>query len=125
MILHLVLFKFNEPFEWGDHEVTDAETATRQHPVHIKEIVGWACGRNVSDRKKAVDFAVIGLFESQETLAAFMTHPDHLHGVSKWQRIAHWQVLDLDIGSDTTKLSGLLDSWAEFDSALLEELKVS
>lgn len=125
MILHLVLFKFHEPFEWGDHEVNDAETATIQHPAHIKEIVGWACGRNVGARKQAVDFAVIGLFESQETLAAYMTHPDHQQGVSKWKRIANWQVLDLDIGRDTTKLFGLLSGWAEYDMALLEELKVS
>lgn len=123
MILHLVFFKFDEPFQWCDDEVIDAEASTRQHPLHINEIVGWACGRNISLRKQAMDFVVMGLFETQETLSAFLTHPNHLQGVMKWQRIASWQVVDVDIGSDTTKFVGLLDGWADFGVTTLEELK--
>lgn len=124
MILHLVFFKFDEPFQWCDDEVIDAEASTRQHPLHINEIVGWACGRNISPRKQAMDFVVMGLFETQETLSAFLTHPNHLQGVMKWQKIASWQVVDVDIGSDTTKFVGLLDSWADFGVTTLEKLKV-
>lgn len=124
MILHLVFFKFDEPFQWCDDEVIDAEASTRQHPLHINEIVGWACGRNISPRKQAMDFVVMGLFETQETLSAFLTHPNHLQGVMKWQKIASWQVVDVDIGSDTTKFVGLLDGWADFGVTTLEKLKV-
>ncbi|MGE8179307.1 Dabb family protein [Pseudomonas fluorescens] len=124
MILHLVFFKFDEPFQWCDDEVIDAEASTRQHPLHINEIVGWACGRNISPRKQAMDFMVMGLFETQETLSAFLTHPNHLQGVMKWQKIASWQVVDVDIGSDTTKFVGLLDGWADFGVTTLEKLKV-
>ncbi|WP_259740095.1 Dabb family protein [Pseudomonas brassicacearum] len=81
-------------------------------PLHINEIVGWACGRNISPRKQAMDFVVMGLFEIQETLSAFLTHPNHQQGVMKWQKIASGQVLG--IGSDTTKFVGLLDGWADF-----------
>lgn len=125
MILHLVLFKFHEPFQWCDDEVINAEASTRQHPLHIKEILGWACGRNISQRKRAVDFAVIGLFESQDALSTFLTHQNHQQGVLKWQRIASWEVVDLEIGSDTTKFFGLLNGWADSSLAPLEELKVS
>ncbi|MGE8096656.1 Dabb family protein [Pseudomonas fluorescens] len=124
MILHLVFFKFDEPFQWCDDEVIDAEASTRQHPLHINEIMGWACGRNISPRKQAMDFMVMGLFETQETLSAFLTHPNHLQGVMKWQKIASWQVVDVDVGSDTTKFVGLLDGWADFGVTKLEELKV-
>lgn len=125
MIIHLVLFKFNEPFQWCDDEVIDAEESTRQHPLHIKEILGWACGRNISARKQAMDFVVMGLFENQEALSSFLAHPNHQLGVLKWQRIASWQIVDLDIGSDTTKFFGLLNGWSDFSLTSLEELKAS
>ncbi|RON08578.1 stress responsive protein [Pseudomonas brassicacearum] len=123
MILHLVFFKFDEPFQWCDDEVIDAEASTRQHPLHINEIVGWACGRNISPRKQAMDFVVMGLFETQEALSAFLVHPNHQQGVMKWQKIASWQVVDIDIGSDTTKFVGLLNGWADFGVTTLEKLK--
>jgi hypothetical protein len=123
MILHLVFFKFDEPFQWCDDEVIDAEASTRQHPLHINEIVGWACGRNISPRKQAMDFVVMGLFETQESLSAFLVHPNHQQGVMKWQKIASWQVVDIDIGSDTTKFVGLLNGWADFGVTTLEKLK--
>ncbi|UUY07878.1 Dabb family protein [Pseudomonas sp. J452] len=125
MILHLVFFKFDEPYQWCDDEVIDAETATRQHPVHINEIAGWACGRNISLRKQAMDFVVMGLFENQQALSAFLIHPNHQLGVQKWQKIASWQVVDIDIGSDTTKFFGLFNSWSDFSLTTLEELKAS
>ncbi|ELN4740961.1 Dabb family protein [Pseudomonas aeruginosa] len=118
MILHLVFFKFHEPFQWCDDEVIDAEASTRQHPLHIREILGWACGRNISPRNRAVDFAVMGLFDNQDALSAFLIHPNHQQGVSKWQKIASWQVVDLDIESDTTKFFGLINDWA--DSSLTQ-----
>lgn len=125
MILHLVFFKFNEPFQWCDDEVIDAEASTRQHPLHIEEIKGWVCGRNVSQRKRAVDFTAVGLFESQETLSVFLNHPNHLQGVVKWQKIATWQVVDVEVGSDTTLFYGLLNKWVAKGLTPVDELKVS
>lgn len=125
MILHLVFFKFDEPFQWCDDEVIDAEAATRQHPLHINEIRGWTCGRNISLRKQAMDFVVMGLFEDQEALSAFLVHPHHQIGVQKWQRIANWQVVDIELGSDTTQFAGLLGGLADFSMTGLEELTVS
>ena len=125
MILHLVFFKFHEPFQWCDSEVLEAEAATRGHPHRISEIAGWACGRNISVRKRAMDFVVMGLFESQEELSSFLIHPDHQDGVLMWQKIASWQVVDIDINSDTTQWSGLLDGWTDVVSAPLDAVSVS
>ncbi|QBC45099.1 Dabb family protein [Iodobacter fluviatilis] len=125
MILHLVLFKFHESFKWSDIEIIDAETTTRQHPSHISEILGWACGRNISSRIQAADFMVMGLFENQETLSAFIIHPNHHQGVLKWQKLSSWQVIDIDIGNDTTKFFGLFNKWTDFSLPELEELQVS
>lgn len=109
MILHLVFFKFNKPFQWNDAEVIDAEQSTRGHPLYISEIMGWACGRNISLRNQAVDFAAIGLFESQDALSAFLIHPNHQQGVLKWHKIANWQIVDIEIESESTKFFGLLN----------------
>ncbi|RMT08909.1 Stress responsive alpha-beta barrel domain protein, partial [Pseudomonas amygdali pv. lachrymans] len=125
MILHLVFFKFHEPFQWCDNEVIEAEAATRRHPHHINEIAGWACGRNISVRKRAMDFVAMGLFESQEELSSFLIHPDHQDGVLKWQKIASWQVVDIDITSETTHWSGLLEGWADVVRSPLDALSVS
>lgn len=125
MILHLVFFKFSEPFQWCDDEVIEAESSTRQHPLHISEILGWTCGRNISSRKQAMDFLVIGLFENQEALSAFIIHPNHQQGVLKWQKIASWNVLDVELDSDTTKFAGLLNGLTDFEITPFAELSVS
>ncbi|WP_315138721.1 Dabb family protein [Achromobacter marplatensis] len=117
MILHLVIFKFRNPFQWCDDEVVDAEASTRQHPKHIKEISSWFCARNISLRKQAMDFVVMGLFKNQEDLSAYLIHPDHQQGVRKWKEIANWRVVDIDLGSDTTSFFGLLSGLAGTSSS--------
>lgn len=125
MLLHLFFFKLHEPFQWCDDEVIEAEESTLEHPLYIEEILDWACGRNISPRTKTMDFVVMGLFENQKNLSAFLTHQNHLQGVLKWQKIANWQVVDIDIGSDTTKFFGLLNGLAEFGVKQVDELNIS
>ena len=108
MILHLVFFKFIEPYQWGDEEVIDAESTTHQHPLYIDESLGWACGRNISERAQAMDFVVMGLFENHTQLSAYLIHPDHMRGVEKWRRIATWSVVDVEVDSQTSSFAGLL-----------------
>ncbi|MHB0774481.1 Dabb family protein [Halomonas sp. WWR20] len=118
MILHLVVFKLNSPFQWCDDEVADAEASTREHPNHINEIRGWFCARNISPREQAMDFVVMGLFESLEDLSAYLSHSDHQQGVRKWKKIANWKVVDIDLGSDMTRCFGLLNGLADISTAL-------
>lgn len=72
-----------------------------------------------------MDFVVMGLFASPEALSGYLIHPDHQRGVQKWQKIASWNVVDMDISNDTTKFFGLLNTWADFGMSQLEEMNVS
>lgn len=108
MLMHIVSFTFKGPWSWSSLEAIEAEQATRSHPNNIPEIKGWSCGRNVARRKIAADFVVAGLFNNQEELEAYLVHPDHQQGAAKWQAIADWVVVDIDLESDFTLSSGLL-----------------
>lgn len=71
MLLHLVFSSSMSHFQWCDDEVIEAEELTLEHPLYIDEILGWACGRNISPRTKAMDFVVMGLFETKENSLPF------------------------------------------------------
>ena len=109
MLMHIVSFTFKSPWSWSSLQAIEAERATRSHQNHIPEIKGWSCGRNITRRKIAADFVVIGLFDDREAMEAYLVHPDHQAGVSKWKAIADWIVVDIDLESDFTLNSGLLD----------------
>ena len=120
MIFHLVAFKLNSSLQWCDKEVIEAEAATREHPKHISEIRGWLCARNISPREQAMDFVVMGLFENQEDLSAYLIHPKHQQGVQKWKKIANWKVVDIELGSDTTRFFGLLNALVGVSGKLVQ-----
>ncbi|MBP2836894.1 Dabb family protein [Dickeya zeae] len=110
MILHIVLFTFKKPYNWSSPVALEAEEITRNHPLHISEIRGWVCGRNVADRAVAADFVVLGMFDSQQDVAAYLVHDNHQVGVEKWKAIAEWNVVDIDLKSDLSHAYGLLQS---------------
>jgi len=111
--MHIVSFTFKSPWSWASIEAIEAERQTRNHPHYIAEIKGWTCGRNVARRKIAADFVVAGLFNNQEELEAYLLHPNHQQGVSKWRVIADWVVVDIDLDSDFTLNTGLLSTLNE------------
>ncbi|MBZ2398691.1 Dabb family protein [Erwinia amylovora] len=108
VLMHIVLFTLKKELDWTSEEVIDAERATHAHPNFIDEIKGWACGRNTTQREIAADFMVMGLFESRDDLNAYLIHPDHQAGVKKWQAIADWKVVDIELNSHSTLNRGLL-----------------
>lgn len=108
MLMHIVVFTFQNKWNWSSLEAIDAERATRTHPNHINEIKGWNCGRNTTKRGIAADFVVIGLFENCEDLNFYIIHPDHQKGVAKWKSIADWKVVDIELPVDFTLNCGLL-----------------
>lgn len=59
----------------------------------------------------------MGVFKDQEDLRAYLEHPDHQQGVRKWKEIANWKVVDIDLGSDTTKFFGLLNALTHINVA--------
>ncbi|MCA7014579.1 Dabb family protein [Dickeya dadantii] len=110
MILHIVLFTFKNPYNWSSPAALEAEEITRSHPLHISEIRGWGCGRNITDRAVAADFVVLGMFDTQQDVAAYLVHSNHQVGVEKWKAIAEWNVVDIDLNSDLSHTYGLLRS---------------
>ncbi|WP_307854066.1 Dabb family protein [Streptomyces tagetis] len=92
-----MLFKFKDGLDWSDPRAAEAESVTRQHPRHIPEIVHWQCGRNVSGRPIAHDFALVGDFTDRQAVDRYLTHPDHVRGVELWRAIADWSVVDFEV----------------------------
>ncbi|REL31304.1 Dabb family protein [Thalassotalea euphylliae] len=111
MLLHIVLFNFKKGFSWASQESADAELSTKNHPKQIDQIQGWLCSRNVSDRKLAADFMVLGLFNNISDVQDYLIHPNHQEGVEKWRKIANWQVIDIDMNDETTHTAELMDSF--------------
>ncbi len=50
----------------------------------------------------------MGLFEDHAHLSAYLIHRDHMRGVDKWQRIATWSVVDIEVDSQTSSFAGWL-----------------
>ncbi|MFK0111599.1 Dabb family protein [Streptomyces sp. NPDC091217] len=95
MITHIVLFKFRPGVDWSDPRALVAEKVTEGHRTEIDDIVNWRCGRDVSERSDAYDFAVIGEFLDSDALARYQHHPCHRRGVELWSALATWVVTDL------------------------------
>ncbi|CAM3669328.1 Stress responsive A/B Barrel Domain protein [Vibrio aerogenes CECT 7868] len=108
MILHIVLFQFRAPWDWSAEQVQKAEQVTRNHPTQIDEIQGWFCGRNMTLRDVAADFAVLGLFNNTDELQSYLLHPDHQQGVRLWQALADWQVVDINLSGEDCHSAGRL-----------------
>ncbi|NHB93634.1 Dabb family protein [Photorhabdus cinerea] len=115
LIAHQVFFTFKDGINWDSEKAILAERVTLNHINEISEIKGWFCGRNIcdrsirdhsiADRKKSVDFSLIGYFKSYQDLDTYIHHPDHVKGVVLWKEISTWTVSDIII--DINKLINL------------------
>ena len=97
MILHIVLFKFNEGVTWADNQLLEAEAISKSHMNNIPEIQRWITGRNMIVRDQAADFCVMGFFKNEETLKRYQIDEDHQKGVKAWSQLSTWQVIDLNL----------------------------
>ncbi|MES2742124.1 MAG: Dabb family protein [Pseudomonadota bacterium] len=98
-IAHQVLFTFKDEITWDSALALQAEQATLRHPQEIREIKAWLCGRSTVARKQAVDFSLIGFFDTYAELAIYMEHPDHMKGVELWRDISTWTVSDIIVNA--------------------------
>jgi hypothetical protein len=104
MIVHTVLFRFRPGFDWSRSEAHAAEKLTGEHPHHIDVIRTWLCGRNVTARDNACDFAVVATFRDREALDRYMTHEHHRLGIEAWRAISTWTVVDLEVADQSWAL---------------------
>ncbi|MFI5765622.1 Dabb family protein [Streptomyces sp. NPDC051563] len=95
MIRHIVLFRLKPGFSWESPEVREAEALQQRMGDEIEELREWHCGRNVSDRPAAYDYAVIGLLDDEEAVARYLTHPFHHKAASSWTPISDRVIADI------------------------------
>ena len=95
-IRHVVLFRLNDGVSPDHPDVQAAAAASTALSATVPGGADWRLGRDLSGRQVAAHFGGVGDFESAESLAAFLTHPEHLVAASLWARVATWSVCDLD-----------------------------
>jgi hypothetical protein len=95
VIRHIVLFRLKPGFSWESPEVREAEALQERMGDEIEELREWHCGRNVSDRSVAYDYAVIGLLDDEEAVARYLAHPFHHKAASSWTPISDRVIADI------------------------------
>ncbi len=79
MIKHIVFIKIKGASS-EDEKMKDLKKlkeALDALPSQIPEIKSYQTGFNISDASSASDFALIGEFDSKETLETYKVHPEH------------------------------------------------
>jgi len=74
MIVHIVLFKFQEPVP---ENVGTAQAMLNALPAKIAEIKHFDVGVDVVRSARAYDLALYAKFESTDALQAYQIHPAH------------------------------------------------
>jgi len=78
MIKHIVFIKLKGVSDDEKNEgLKKLKEALDSLPSQISEIKKFETGINISNSSTASDFALIGEFESKETLEAYKVHPEH------------------------------------------------
>lgn len=95
MIRHIVLFRLKPGFSWESEEVRAAEELQERMGEEIEELRHWQCGRNISDRPIAYDYAVLGLLDDEAALARYLAHPHHRKAAQSWTPISERVIADL------------------------------
>ena len=79
MIKHIVFVKIKGASSEDEkmNDLKKLKEALDNLPSQIPEIKSYQTGINNSDSASASDFALIGEFESEETLETYKNHPEH------------------------------------------------
>ncbi|MFK0237472.1 Dabb family protein [Streptomyces vinaceus] len=106
MIHHIVLFRLKPGVDRDSPEFKAAEELQERMGEEIGELRAWTCGRNVSDRPAAYDYAVLGLLDDAAALARYLAHPFHLRAAEAWTAISDRVLADIPArpGRSTTRL---------------------
>lgn len=94
-VRHVVLFRLHDGLPPSDARVQAAVAASAGLADTVPGGADWRIGPDLSGRDVAAHFGGVGDFESRETLAAFLAHPDHLAVGSLWAPLASIIVCDV------------------------------
>ncbi|MFD3327997.1 Dabb family protein [Streptomyces sp. NPDC058701] len=95
MIHHIVLFRLKPGITWDSPEARAAEELQERMGEEIEELRAWTCGRNVSDRPAAYDYAVLGLLDDEDALALYLAHPFHRRAAEAWTALSDRVLADI------------------------------
>lgn len=95
MIHHIVLFRLKPGFSWDSPEVRAAEQLQERMGREIEELREWTCGRNISDRPAAHDYAVLGLLDDEAALGRYLAHPFHRRAAEAWTALSDRVLADI------------------------------
>jgi hypothetical protein len=103
-IRHIVLFTLKPGISRDDTRVAAAASLAASHREHIPEILEWQTGFDCGRRAISADFAVMGTFEDMDAVSRYLDHPHHRQGISAWDDLATWTVVDADDGENHRRL---------------------
>jgi hypothetical protein len=97
MIRHIVLWKL-KPEGMAAFDLIEKTLKAQKIPGLLKTEIG----RNFTQNRRAVDFALVMDFESREALAAYHRHPAHLETRAIVDPLAaeHW-IADYDLTKES------------------------
>ena len=95
MIRHIVLWKLKPEGEAAFERIKQILVSQKQK---VPGLLSVEVGRNFTQNRRAVDFALVMDFESAEALAAYHKHPAHLATRAVVDPLAaeHW-IADYDL----------------------------
>jgi hypothetical protein len=97
VIRHAALFRLKAGYCWESPEVRAAERLQEELGRRIPEVRDWQCGRNVSTRDIAYDYAIFGLFADEASLQRYLAHPFHRTVAEAWRRISDYVIADVRV----------------------------
>ncbi|CAL9406969.1 Dabb family protein [Streptomyces collinus] len=95
MIHHIVLFRLKPGITWDSPEVRAAEELQERMGEEIPDLRAWTCGRNITDRAAAHDYAVLGLLDDEAALARYLAHPFHRRTAEAWTALSDRVLADI------------------------------
>ena len=76
MIKHVVLLNWKE--DTADSAIEAVDNAFAKLRKDIPQIKSYEFGRDASLYRGNADYALVAVFENEEDLKAYVSHPDHL-----------------------------------------------
>ena len=76
MIVHIVMFKFNE--EDKQANLVKVRAILEQLPKKIDELISLEVGINFDKADRAMDLSLYSTFKTKEDLESYAVHPAHL-----------------------------------------------
>ncbi len=95
MVMHIVMFKFQEGT--SETDIAEAKAQIEQLVDLVPGLQNMKVGRNFAQEERAMDMVLISHFESREALDFYADHPEHQKVIAFIKTIAAYsKVVDFE-----------------------------